>query len=229
MNILNFLLLITLLSPKLIGQKDSIAYGSLGFQIQEGLYLNIEQLKSNKPIVNSQIISRNDNKQSDFLTELIKNEDTINILYNNKTYQFDIDSIWGFSKNNQIYINHGENNFFKVPLFGNLSIYLIQVKLKTYRNFNPLVNDQYFNNTYSYAGIKEGGTNTNKMVSAQMILDMHTGLIEEFTHEKLDTLLKRDIGIYNEYRSLSKKKRKSKAVFYIRKYNLNHPLYFPKN
>jgi hypothetical protein len=226
MNLVKCLLFITLFSIKALAQKDSAAYGSIGFQLNEGLYLNFQQLKSNKPISKEQITSRYNTKQLDFLTELTKNEDSISIKINEKVFKIDIDSVWGYCQNNQIYISNGGNDFFKVPLFGSLSTYLVFVKQTNTRNFNPWMYDPYFNNVYP--GYTLNGNNTN-VVTIQMLLDAQTGTLFEFSLEQLDSLLMRDADLYKEYRSLSKKKRRSKAIFYLRKYNIKHPIYFPKN
>jgi hypothetical protein len=225
MNVFKFILFISIGLSSLHGQRDSAAYGSLGFQLQEGLYQNIDQLRQNKPITKSQIKDKRSQEALDYFNELTKNSDTI-YLKDLKATKLSLDSIWGFCQNNQIYIQF-DQKFFKVPLFGKASTYLVFVKQMNPRPmYNPWLYDPYFNNTYNgFGGINNNPTST---VTIQMLLDYETGLIQEFSLEALEEILKRDEKLYKEFSSLKKKKRKEKAIFYLRKYNMLHPIYFPK-
>jgi hypothetical protein len=226
MNVFKSILFISLIVPALYGQKDSVAYGTLGFQLKEGFYLNFVDLKLNQPIVKKQIIDNGNQDVLDYFTQLVKNYDTILILNKaGENKKIAIDSIWGYCQNNQIYTKYG-NEFFKVPLFGNASTYLIFVKQTTPRAYNPMLYDPYFNN--AYPGFGMNNTNSTTLVTIQMLLDMQTGTIDEFSLADLETILARDTSLFKEYSNLSKKKRKQKAIFYLRKYNMLHPIYFPK-
>jgi hypothetical protein len=225
MNVFKSILFISLIFQTLQAQKDSVAYGSLGFQLNEGFYLSINDLKQNKPIGKNQI-SANENQQAlDYFSQIVKNYDTLYIKNTlGKTSKVSLDSTWGYCQNNQIYIRY-DNEFFKVPLFGNISSYLIFIKQTTPRTYNPWMYDPYFNNAY-------GGMNNNSStttVSVQMILDLQSGNIDEFSVAALENILKRDEAIFKEYTGLKKKKKREKAIYYLRKYNIMHPIYFPKN
>jgi hypothetical protein len=62
----------------------------------------------------------------------------------------------------------------------------------------------------------------------QFLFDFYSGEIAPFSVDKVEEYLKRDEKIYKEYMALSKKKRKELATKYIRMYNENHLVYFPK-
>ncbi len=225
MNVFKSILFISLIVPALYGQTDSVAYGTLGFQLKEGFYLHFADLKLNQPITKKQILDNGNQDGLDYLTQLTKNYDTL-VIQNKegKNKKVSVDSIWGYCQNNQIYTRNG-NEFFKVPLFGNASTYLIFVKQTTPRAYNPWLYDPYFNNAYPGFGINN---NSTTVVTIQMLLDMQTGNIDEFSLEGLETILARDPALFKAYSNLSKKKRKQKAIFYLRKYNMLHPIYFPK-
>jgi hypothetical protein len=211
----------------LFGQSDSIAFGTLGFQLREGIYLDINDLKQNKTISREQIADKNSQQALDYFSQILNNLDTLVIkTKSNRLEKLAVDSIWGFCQNNQIYIQFNRR-FFKVPLFGNASTYLIFVQQTTPRAFNPWLSDPYFNNSYSGFGMNN--VNTSTVVSIQMLLDFKTGVIEEFSLESLESILKRDETLYKEFSKLKKKNKKKKAIYYLRKYNMLHPIYFPKN
>ncbi len=227
MNVFKFILFISICCPYLIGQTDSIAYGALGFQLREGIYLSMSDLKQNKTIGREQIIDDNNQKALDYFSELLNNLDTV--FLRNKSNQIEklpVDSIWGFCQNNQIYVQF-RRQFFKIPLFGNASTYLIFVQQTSQRAFSPWLNDPYFNNAYSGFGMNN--MNTSTVVTIQMLLDYKTEQVEEFSLATLEAILKRDEVLYKEFSKLKKKKKKEKAIYYLRKYNMLHPIYFPKN
>jgi hypothetical protein len=62
----------------------------------------------------------------------------------------------------------------------------------------------------------------------QHILDFETGVVQEFNVLSMETLLKRDEVLYNEFVSLSKRKKKESVFIFLRKYNDRHPIYFPE-
>jgi hypothetical protein len=227
MNVFKSILFISLIVPALYGQKDSVAYGTLGFQLKEGFYLNFTDLKLNQPITKRQIVDNSNQDGLDYFTQLVKNYDTL-VIQNKegKNKKIAVDSIWGYCQNNQIYTRF-ENDFFKVPLFGNASTYLIFVKQTTPRSYNPWLYDPYFNNANPGFGINNNN-NATTVVTIQMLLDMQTGSINEFSLAGLEAILARDAALFKDYSNLSKKKRKQKAIFYLRKYNMLHPIYFPK-
>jgi hypothetical protein len=228
MNVFKSILFISLIFQTLQAQKDSLAYGSLGFQLNEGFYLSINDLKQNKPIGKNQISSKENQQALDYFSQVVKNYDTLYIKNNSgKTSKVSLDSTWGYCQNNQIYIRY-DKEFFKVPLFGNISSYLIFLKQTTPRTYNPWMYDPYFNNAYGgYGSVNNNASTTT--VSVQMILDLQSGSIDEFSVAALENILKRDESIFKEYNGLKKKKKREKAIYYLRKYNMMHPVYFPKN
>jgi hypothetical protein len=44
----------------------------------------------------------------------------------------------------------------------------------------------------------------------------------------LEKLLERDSVLFSEFASLQRREKKKQMVDYIRRYNQNHPLYFPE-
>ncbi|HXU27670.1 MAG TPA: hypothetical protein VN698_10590, partial [Bacteroidia bacterium] len=63
----------------------------------------------------------------------------------------------------------------------------------------------------------------------EFLLDFKTGDVTECTPTNLELILSRDMPLYEQYMKIKKRKRKDFMILYIRKYNNEHPISFPKN
>lgn len=196
--------------------KDSIVF-SKNFALNEGLYINYADLRHNWPIPKEKISTKIDKNQLDFYTKLIESENINYIERDGSQAKIYSGDVWGFCQNNVVYINY-KRTFFRIPLFGAISYFIASVEINVASpGYNPFINSS-------------GGTGTNGAREIrEFLLEFYSGNLIEFSFDDLELLLKKDEAIYNEFRNLSKKKKKEQVSKYIRLYNEKHPIYFPKN
>lgn len=125
--------------------------------------------------------------------------------------------MWGFCQN-QCGLHQLQTHIFQNTLFGAISYFIASVEVNVSSpGYNPFINSS-------------GGTGTNGALEIrEFLLEFYSGNLIEFSFDDLEQLFKKDEAIYNEFRNLSKKKKKEQVSKYIRLYNEKHPIYFPKN
>lgn len=206
------------LTTNIFAQNGQIKY-TTSFKFKDGIFETFEQVKNNKPIPKSQILTNIDYKSYDFFERLFEQK-TITV-YDNLGVKRDInpENIWGFSNKGVLYININ-GTFNRIPVFGKISHFIAD---KTFVEYDPYYsNNRYYNpyNTQQY---------TTKTVMMQYILDFETGKIYDFNYQTVEKLIADDIDLYEEFSKLKRRKKKKLKFLYIRKYNKKHPVYFPEN
>ena len=205
-------------------QNDSIQEGYVkytnSFKFKDGIYLNFHQVKLNQPIQKSQIVTDIDYNSFDFYEKLF--ESKLISLYDNigVKKEIKINEIWGFSEKGVLYINLNEE-FNRIPVFGSISHFIAN---KTYTEYDPYTTNPYYSNSYYY----DRNPHSTKIVLMQYILDFETGKLYDFNYKSVELLISKDDELYEEFVKLSKNKKKKLKFLYIRTYNKNHPVYFPK-
>jgi hypothetical protein len=218
-----YLLFILLWGTQGFSQTDSAALVkySPDFMMKEGVYLNFEQVKLNKPISKARLVvsaGYNDIEffQKVFEKEIIEYFDHLGVKKDVKAK-----AIWGFNANGTIYINYN-NEFNRIPVVGAICHFVAN---KTIYQDRPIRMYDYSYDYYDYN--RRNQASTTELL--QYLLNMETGEVLEFTQNAVEAMLMKDPQLYDEYVGLSKKKQKQLKFFYIRKYNEKHPLYFPVN
>ena len=192
-------------------QKDSVLYNG-DFRFKEGIYLNYESFRFNKPILKSAIVSDFDRSEIDFIrkmasTRIISYKDSLGIVREIAT-----EKLWGFSENNSVYIRFS-GDFNKIMVVGSLCHFTAMYT--TYLSTGPVTGS--------------GQTVGNPVESMQQyVLDIQTGMIQDFVLPNMETIYSRDPELYKEFMALKKGKRKQMMFIYLRKFNDRHPLYFLK-
>jgi len=206
-------------SYSFFAQNGQIKY-SPAFKFKDGIFENIKQVKENKPIPKSQIVTNLDYKSYDFFERLLEQK-TIT-LYDNLGVNKEINTkyIWGFSDKGILYINVNET-FNRIPVFGKISHFIAD---KTIVEYDPYYRPGSYSNNYY-----ETSHYSSKTVMMQYLLDLNTGKIYDFNYQSVEKLISDDIDLYEEFSKLRKRKKKKLKFLYIRKYNKKHPVYFPKN
>ena len=191
------------------GISDSVMY-TKDLQLKDGLYVSFTDLRSNNPILKSNIITNYNKTALDFFKqELSKTE--IKYLDSSKTERtIKTSKLWGYCSENNIYINYGRE-FSKVMVVGSICHFtaIMEVRLGGtgyYQNAPATINSGY-----EYE---------------QFVFDFNSGQILAFEVANMEALLKPDDVLYNEYMLLKKKKKRELMFFYLRKYNEKHPIYF---
>ena len=195
--------------------QDSIPY-TKDFRLYEGLYLSYQDFRYNWPIPKEKIITKVNKDQLDFYSKLILEEFVEYTERDGTVTKVKSDKVWGYCQNNIIFINQ-EKNFFRIPVFGAISNFIGTVDVVSYSpGYDPFMNAPIGSNAQKIKEIR------------QYLFDFYSGEIMPFSSEQLEEYLKRDATVYNEYKALSKKKKRELATKYIRMYNEKHLVYFPK-
>ncbi|CAN5305323.1 hypothetical protein BH09BAC5_BH09BAC5_14250 [soil metagenome] len=205
------ILLVLLFPVFLNAQKDSVIYNS-DFRFKEGIYLNYENFRMNKPIPKSAIISDYDHSEIDFVRKIVS---TKSILYKDSAgidREISPSKLWGFCENNSVYIRWN-GDFNKIVVMGSLCHFTAMYT--TYLSSSPT---------------SPTVANTGAPVESvqQYVLDIQTGRVLDFILQNMETLYKRDDVLYKEFMAMKKGKRRKMMFYYLRKYNDAHPLYIGK-
>lgn len=196
------------------------------FKFKEGVYLNIEQVKQNSPILKSRIITSVAYDDPDFF-ERVLNEKKIQLFDNLGTKQeIQVKNIWGFSRNSVLYINL-HDGYYRITIIGNICHFV--ASLTTYNNNNSYGNYGYPYSYSPYSPYYSPYSGSPNVEMRQYLLDFKSGTVMDYNEESVELLLMADPVLHDEFASLSNKKRKQMKFLYIRKFNEKNPLYFPEN
>lgn len=205
------LLFAILIGGTLRAQTDSVIYNS-DFRFKDGLYLDFESFRHNKPILKSDIVSNSDHNEIDFIRKIAG---TKSITYKDSSgieREISPGKLWGICENNSVYIRYN-GDFNKIVVMGNICHFTAMYT--TYLSADP-----------GTGGVTGTGAPVESM--QQYVLDMQTGRVLDFILPNMEELYKRDEVLYKEFMALKKGKRKKLMFFYLRKYNEKHPVYFYK-
>jgi hypothetical protein len=221
------------MSNQVYSQADStsqLVKYSPGFKFEEGIFLNFDQVKQNKPISKSQIITTIPYDDPDFYDRILQ-EKKIE-LYDNLGSKQEIvnKNIWGYSRNGVLYVNVNED-FYRITIVGSICHFV--ASLTTYSNYGS---PYYSGYGYPYGGYYDPYNPYSSPYSSsgntelkQYLLDFKTGNILEYDVESIEILLMADPELHDEFAALNGKKQKQMKFLYLRKFNERNPLYFPKN
>lgn len=212
-------ILTVLFSGYLQSQTDStknnhIKY-SISFKFTDGIFLNFEQVKQNKPVPKLKIVTNISYERYDFFEKILNNEEIQ--LYDKigNVQLIKVSEIWGFSNKGVLYINYNEE-FNRIPFIGKIGHFTANM---TYTNNN------YPNRYGNYNNYYPNSTGTELR---QYLIDFETGTIFDFDYKTVEILLMKDLELFDEYNNLKKRKKRKLKFLYIRKYNKKNPLFFPK-
>ncbi len=201
-----------------------------GFKFEEGIFLNFDQVRQNKPVPKSRIITAVQYDDPDFYERVLQ-EKKIQVFDNvGSKQEINTKNIWGFTRNGVLYINLNEG-YFRITIIGSICHFV--ASLTTYNNSNY----PYYNYGYPYYGYPYNPyspyyspySNTSNTEMRQYLLDFKTGTVLDYDEESVEMLLMTDPELHDEFSSLSNKKQKQMKFMYIRKFNERNPLYFPIN
>ncbi|MDR2037040.1 MAG: hypothetical protein LBQ60_03870 [Bacteroidales bacterium] len=202
------------------------------FKFKEGIYLNFEQVKKNKPTPKSRILTSADYKSSTFFDKITEEKTLVYFDDLGNSQEVEVANIWGYCKNGIIYINIG-GSFSRITIVGNISHFVANIT--TYSNrynsgpygypygYSPYGYSPY--GYYPYGGYSPSYRTTELR---QFLLDFNTGKVVEYDNKNVELLLIPDPELHDEYSGLRSKKKQQLRFMYIRKYNEKHPLYIPK-
>ena len=211
---ISFILSVNLSSAQ--DKTDSTLY-SVDFKFNDGIFLNIEQLKENNAIPYKNIISNEDYTSNNFISKVLLNNE-IHFYYKGKRESINTRKIWGYAQNGVLYINTQES-FYRIPSVGSISFFVASVTVEYQSSADPWGN--------SYNGIQNQNYTSSEI--HRFLLDFNDGSLYNYTLSNIEKLIAKDKILYKEFMSLKKRVRKQKSFIYIRRFNENNPLYFPNN
>ncbi len=199
---------------------DSLILYNSDFKFTEGVFLDFESVKRNKPIPKSRILSEHNYTDKDFFDQVL----AVNKLYyyDNLGNKLEIKTsgIWGYSRNGYLYINV-DGGFSRITLIGSICHF---IGYRTYQSYSNSYSSSYYSN---YPNSYRTPTTTTEM--QQYIFDFNSGRVIEYSVEGIEIALMSDPELHDEYMQLSKKKKKQLKFVYIRRFNERNPLYLIKN
>jgi hypothetical protein len=201
-----------------------------GFKFEDGIFLNFDQVKQNRPIAKSQIITSIPYDDPDFYDRILQ-EKKIE-LYDNLGTKQEIANkkIWGYSRNGVLYVNVNDD-FYRITIVGSICHFV--ASLTTYSNYGSPYYSSYgypYGGYYDpYSPYSSPYSTTGNTELKQYLLDFKTGNILEYDVESIELLLMADPELHDEFAALNNKKQKQMKFLYLRKFNERNPLYFPKN
>ena len=209
-------------------QKYKMVPYSPEYKFKEGLYLNIEDLKANDPIPFARIVTDLNTDNKNFFDELVLNEEIV--LYDESGVRASIRTkeVWGYALENSLYMMLG-GRFQKILIQGPISLFIASATTHEKTSYSPRdTGTRYTTTTDLFRSFYK---NYNySMVSAEgeiSLFDFESNALSEYDIYSLGVILERDSVLSSQYESLRKREKKEKMVEFIRKYNANHPLYFP--
>ncbi|MBN1415035.1 MAG: hypothetical protein JW973_08050 [Bacteroidales bacterium] len=231
MNKAGYIHFLILLFPfcSLLGQYDSanLVRYTPDFKFNEGLFLNIEQVRQNSPISKSRIITSIAYDDPDFYDRILENKRIS--FFNNLGVKEEIatKNIWGYSRNGVLYINLNDG-FYRITIIGSICHFVANLTTYNTNYAYPYTYPyySYYNYYYPYRGAPGTYSSTEMR---QYLLDFKTGRILDYTVESVKVLLMADPELHDEFTGLRNKKQKQLKFLYIRKFNERNPLFFPKN
>ena len=213
---------ILVINSILIAQTDTIKLVKYtpAFKFTEGFYFIFEQVKENKPMLKSRIVTNISIKDIDFFEKVLINKKII--YYDDYCIKQSIktENIWGYCRKGTLYIQV-ESEFNRIPVVGNICHFVANITVYRDRYYNQY--DPY----YSYNSALRPQQASYEL--KQFIIDFETGKIMEYDYQTLSIILMRDNELYEEYEVLNKRKKKQQMFLYLRKFNEKHPLYIPIN
>lgn len=222
----------------LLGQdKEGMVKYTPDFKFNDGIYLNFDQVKANKPIPKSKLLTSADYNDREFFNKVFASDKIY--FYDEMGVRQEVgkNDIWGFARNGVVYVMI-QGNFNRITFFGNICHFVADVTTYDSRNnyYSPYgYYDPYYYSPYSYGSYYPYGSyyspyrqqSTSRTELKQYIIDFETGKILEFTVDNVKVLLMKDPSVYDEYVQLPKQKKKELMFVYIRKFNEKNPLYLP--
>ncbi|MDR1672306.1 MAG: hypothetical protein LBS09_02405 [Bacteroidales bacterium] len=207
------------------------------FKFRDGIYLNFDQVKANKPIPKSRVLTSVEYNSNTFFEQITENEKFTYFDDLGNGQEVAVGNIWGYCKNGILYIGIG-SSFNRITIVGSICHFVANVTSYNSRydnygsygygynpygyGYNPYGYSPYGYSPYGYSP----GYRTTEL--KQFLLDFNTGKVLEYDNKNVEMLLMTDPELHDEYAGLRSKKKQQLRFMYIRKYNEKYPLFIPK-
>ena len=209
------------------------------FKFRDGFYLNFEQVRNNKPIPKSRILTSIEYNSNSFFDQITEQPKFTYFDDLGNSQEVETGKLWGYSKNGILFINI-QGSFNKITIMGNICHFVANITIYNNRYNSPYGYSPYGYSPYGYSSYGYGyspygyspygygspGYRTTEL--RQFILDFNTGKVLEYDSKNILMLIMSDPELHDEYSNLRSKKQRQLQFMYIRKFNERHPLYIPK-
>ena len=209
------------------------------FKFREGFYLNFDQVKTNKPIPKSRVLTSIDYKSKTFFDQVTEGQSITYFDDLGNSQDVEVGKIWGYCKNGILYINVG-GSFNRITIMGNICHFVANITTYSnrYNSYGPYGYSPYGYSPYGYSpygyspygyspyGYGSPGYRTTEL--KQFLLDFNSGKVMEYETKNVEMLLMTDPELHDEFSGLRSKKKQQLRFMYIRKFNEKYPLYIPK-
>jgi hypothetical protein len=226
----------TTLFPLYGQEKEEMVKYSPDFRFNDGIYLNFDQVKMNKPLPKAKLLTSIDYNDREFFKKILENDKLY--FYDNMGVRQEVvkNSIWGYCRNGVLYVQIQES-FNRITFVGSICHFVADVTTYDSRNYNspygyydPYYSPYGYNSYYSpyspyYSPYRQ--SNMARTELKQYLIDFDSGKVLEFDVENTKILLMKDNQLYEEYVQLSRKKKKELMFVYIRRFNEKNPLFIP--
>jgi len=222
-------LFVFLFAADLTAQSDSssnLVKFTSRFKFKDGFYLNFEQVRNNKPIPKSWVISPIDYNSKNFFEQMIDSKSIKYVDEFGKNKEVDVSKLWGYCNDGVLHIKIF-NDFNKVIIMGNISHFSANIPTLTYnRNASNNIPYARWRGGYIYS---YGPPSYPTYEMKQFLLDFNTGKLLEYKTNNVEMLLKGDSELYDEFARLKARQKQQRKFMYIRKFNERNPLYLSEN
>ena len=219
-------------------ESNAVKY-STEFKFREGFYLNFDQVKTNRPIPKSRILTSIDSKSNTFFDQVTESQTLTYFDDFGNSQDVETSKLWGYSKNGILYINV-QGSFNRITIVGNICHFVANIT--TYSNrYNPYGYSPYGYGYYPYSYYPYGygyspygspygygSPNYRTTELKQFLLDFNSGKVLEYETKNVEMLLMTDPELHDEFSRMRSKKKQQLRFLYIRKFNERNPLYIPK-
>ena len=219
-------------TTKLFSQDDSLSPSiAPDYVLKDGIYLSLKDFQTNNPLPIENISMPGDKTQSDFISKTLTDNKEILFTYKGSQYRGEVSKVWGYCQNGNIYVHFKDDKYWRITVFGSISHFIATIVVTRYvsNGYGMGYGGGFYGGMGGYNGMGGGYTPVKQNETHEFLLDFKTGEIAECTPTNLEVVLSRDMPLYELYMKIKKRKRKDFMILYIRKYNNNHPISFPKN
>lgn len=186
-------------------------------KFRDGVYTNIEMVKKNRPIPSTWIVTDKKATDRDFYKEITKADKIVFFDDNGIITALDTKSVWGFCHQGDLHINVG-GAFHKLDIVGSISHFFAS---KTTNYLNPFVGGYYTGDFWATQPLVVTARN------GSYIVDMVENKVRRFDMEGLESVLKRDPQLWNDFIGLEKRDKEYLKYIFLDRYNKKYPLDIP--
>jgi hypothetical protein len=188
----------------------------LPIKFKDGVYANINMVKSNSPLSPTWIETELEVDDRDFYRKITRDEGIVFFDDNGVRTVFETKRIWGYGDKGDLHINVG-GVFHEIDFIGPYSHFI--ASKTTYDPFfyteeNPPL---FYYFTPPVVTLK----------NREYIVDIENNKAWEFDSDGLERVLKKDTLLLEEFRALKKREKEFLKYIYLNRYNEKHPLDIP--